>query len=65
VCVCRDTNSFISIRAGPLKASSNVRISARFDYQQDICKDYKETGHCGFGDSCIFMHDRGDYKTGW
>ncbi|KAI8809908.1 hypothetical protein BJ742DRAFT_657949, partial [Cladochytrium replicatum] len=37
----------------------------RFDYQQDICKDYKETGYCGYGDSCKFMHDRGDYKTGW
>jgi RING finger protein 113A len=40
-------------------------MSTRFDYQQDICKDYKETGFCGYGDSCIFMHDRGDYKTGW
>ncbi|KAI9003214.1 hypothetical protein BC832DRAFT_521722, partial [Gaertneriomyces semiglobifer] len=53
------------IRAGPLKGSTNVRISCRFDYQPDICKDYKETGYCGYGDSCIFMHDRGDYKTGW
>jgi hypothetical protein len=35
------------------------------DYQPDICKDYKETGYCGFGDSCKFMHDRGDYKSGW
>jgi RING finger protein 113A len=42
-----------------------VRISCRFDYQPDVCKDYKETGYCGFGDSCKFMHDRGDYKTGW
>ncbi|KAK9912682.1 hypothetical protein M0R45_036533 [Rubus argutus] len=31
----------------------------------DICKDYKETGYCGYGDSCKFMHDRGDYKSGW
>ncbi len=22
-------------------------------------------GYCGFGDSCIYIHDRGDYKTGW
>jgi hypothetical protein len=27
------------------------------------CKDYKETGRCGYGDSCKFMHDRGDYKV--
>jgi hypothetical protein len=37
----------------------------RFDYQPDICKDYKETGFCSYGDSCKFMHDRGDYKSGW
>ena len=33
--------------------------------QPDICKDYKETGFCGYGDSCKFLHDRGDYKSGW
>jgi RING finger protein 113A len=30
-----------------------------------LCKDYNETGFCGFGDSCKFVHDRGDYKAGW
>lgn len=29
---------------GPLRASTNVRMTVRFDYQPDICKDYKETG---------------------
>ena len=53
------------IRAGPIRPSGNVRVTCRFDYQPDICKDYKETGFCGFGDSCIFLHDRGDYKSGW
>jgi RING finger protein 113A len=52
-------------QVGPIRSPSNVRITARFDYQPDICKDYKETGYCGFGDSCKFLHDRGDYKTGW
>lgn len=33
--------------AGPLRASTNVRMTVRFDYQPDICKDYKETGYCG------------------
>lgn len=33
--------------------------------QPDICKDYKETGFCGYGDNCKFLHDRGDYKSGW
>jgi len=50
---------------GPIRAPSFVRSSARFDYQPDICKDYKETGFCGYGDSCKFLHDRGDYKSGW
>ena len=56
------TNPF---HAGPLKAARNIRVTARFDYQPDVCKDYKETGFCGFGDSCIYLHDRGDYLTGW
>jgi len=49
---------------GPQK-SSTARAISRFDYQPDLCKDYNETGYCGYGDSCKFLHDRGDYKTGW
>ena len=48
-----------------MKAPTFLRVTSRFDYQPDICKDYKETGFCGFGDSCKFLHDRGDYKSGW
>mmetsp|Transcript_3537 Transcript_3537/g.6680 ORF Transcript_3537/g.6680 Transcript_3537/m.6680 type:complete len:411 (+) Transcript_3537:196-1428(+) len=51
--------------AGPLKAPTFVRTTSRFDYQPDICKDYKDTGFCGFGDSCIYLHDRGNTLTGW
>lgn len=51
--------------AGPLKAPSFVRTTCRFDYQPDICKDYKDTGFCGFGDTCIYLHDRSDTLTGW
>lgn len=43
---------------GPLRAPTNLRATVRWDYQPDICKDYKETGFCGFGDSCKFLHDR-------
>lgn len=50
---------------GPSKPSANYRMSVLVDYQPDVCKDYKETGYCGFGDSCKFLHDRGDYKAGW
>lgn len=50
---------------GPIRAPQFVRNTCRFDYQPDVCKDYKDTGFCGYGDSCKFAHDRGDYKTGW
>lgn len=50
---------------GPMRAPTNIRVTVRLDYQPDVCKDYKETGYCGFGDSCKFLHDRSDYKAGW
>ena len=50
---------------GPLRAPAFMRTTCRFDYEPDICKDYKETGFCGFGDNCVFLHDRTDYKSGW
>lgn len=56
---------FDFIRAGPVRAATNIRNTVRFDYQPCVCKDYKETGSCGFGDSCVFVHDRSDYKMGW
>ncbi|KAH8739108.1 zf-C3HC4/zf-CCCH zinc finger proteinhypothetical protein [Cryptosporidium ryanae] len=43
----------------------NIRQTIRIDYQHDICKDYKETGYCGFGDTCKFLHDRSDFTSGW
>ncbi|XP_033226555.1 E3 ubiquitin-protein ligase RNF113A isoform X2 [Belonocnema kinseyi] len=53
------------VRKGPIRAPANLRATVRWDYQPDICKDFKETGFCGFGDSCKFLHDRSDYKLGW
>ncbi|GAA5887489.1 hypothetical protein JCM6882_001426 [Rhodosporidiobolus microsporus] len=51
---------------GPVKGGpANVRTITLVDYQPDVCKDYKETGFCGFGDTCKFLHDRGDYLHGW
>lgn len=51
--------------AGPIKASKFIRTTSRFDYQPDICKDYKETGFCGYGDTCIYLHDRSNLKSGF
>jgi len=50
---------------GPLKAPTNIRSTVRVDYQKYLCKDYNEKGYCGYGDSCIYLHDRYDYKSGW
>eukprot|EP00922_Rhytidocystis_sp_ex-Travisia-forbesii_P021189 GHVS01031071.1.p1 GENE.GHVS01031071.1~~GHVS01031071.1.p1 ORF type:complete len:388 (-),score=70.73 GHVS01031071.1:69-1232(-) len=50
---------------GPVRGIDNVRMTMRIDYDPCICKDYKETGYCGFGDTCKFLHDRTDYKGGW
>ncbi|ETO15210.1 hypothetical protein RFI_22153 [Reticulomyxa filosa] len=59
----RKAPKFLGI--GPQRAPDNVKITCRFDYQPDICKDWKETGYCGYGLSCKFVHDRSDYKAGW
>ena len=53
------------MKTGPIRATANVRTITLVDYQPDVCKDYKETGFCGYGDSCKFLHDRGDYLAGW
>lgn len=61
----RENTAKASNKYGPKRAPENVRRTVLMDYQPDICKDYKETGYCGYGDSCKFLHDRGDYKLGW
>jgi len=33
--------------------------------QPDVCRDFKETGYCGWGDACKYLHDRGDHAEGW
>jgi RING finger protein 113A len=53
-------------KVGPTRATAaNVRMTTFTDYAPDVCKDYKKTGFCGFGDNCVFLHDRSDYKQGW
>ena len=55
----------VSKTVGPVKAPANVRTITVTDFAPDVCKDYKQTGFCGFGDSCKFLHAREDYKQGW
>jgi len=55
-----------AMRVGPQRnTDSTIRTVTIVDYQPDVCKDYKETGYCGFGDTCKFLHDRGTYLAGW
>ena len=53
------------LRAGPVKATGYVRSMTLIDYNPSICKDYKQTGYCGYGANCKYIHDRSDYKSGW
>ena len=55
----------VSRQVGPVKSSTNVRTITVTDFAPDVCKDYKQTGWCGFGDGCKFLHAREDYKQGW
>lgn len=50
---------------GPMKSATNIRTITITDFAPDVCKDYKQTGFCGFGDNCKFLHAREDYKQGW
>jgi RING finger protein 113A len=52
-------------KLGPVKSQSAVRMTTFTDYAPDVCKDYKKTGFCGFGDSCKFAHMREEFKQGW
>jgi RING finger protein 113A len=52
-------------QVGPQKASTNIRTITITDYTPDVCKDYKQTGFCGFGDNCKYLHAREDYAAGW
>ncbi|SCU87319.1 LAMI_0D05600g1_1 [Lachancea mirantina] len=49
----------------PTRKIGSIKTTLLMDYQPDICKDFKQTGYCGYGDSCKFLHSRDDFKTGW
>lgn len=49
----------------PMRVNTNFRATSRMDYSLGICKDFQRSGICGFGDDCVFMHDRGNYMNSW
>jgi RING finger protein 113A len=60
-----DKNRPKQARRGPSTGSAYAKVSCVFDYAMPICKDWKTSGTCGYGDNCIYLHDRTDYKNGW
>lgn len=48
-----------------ISQAANLRNTLLMDFQPDVCKDFKQTGYCGYGDSCKFLHSRDDFKAGW
>lgn len=73
VLASRDTSTLSRTKEGPAEATvndglqklSSVRSTTVFDFARDICKDFRDTGFCGYGDSCKFVHARDDFKAGW
>ncbi len=53
-----------SMRSGPMRQSNTIAAISSYDYQPDVCKDYRDSGRCRWGDNCKFLHDRGGYKSG-
>lgn len=57
-------DAYVTVEPKPVRAKS-VLPTVFVDYQPDVCKEYKLTGYCGYGDNCKFLHIRESYAASW